>query len=198
MNFFQFLLDLFFPRKATASEAPAPAPVAVPEPQPVARPTPQPEPPVNGDRARFDKFIPWILGWETEYDSHHQVLVERDPSDPGGTTKYGIDARSHPHVDIPNLTKDGAIAIYWSEWQTEGCSKYAYPLGEVIFNCNVNCGTGRTAKILAAIHPATPKGFIDEQAKFYRSLAAERPSSAKYLKGWLNRLNDLSKTIGLG
>ncbi|MGO9606886.1 MAG: glycoside hydrolase family 108 protein [Candidatus Binataceae bacterium] len=39
-----------------------------------------------------------------------------NPEDPGGETKFGISARYHPGVDIKNLTRDEAIAIYWSEW----------------------------------------------------------------------------------
>src|SRR5271156_5911043 len=39
-----------------------------------------------------------------------------NPEDPGGKTKFGISARYNPGVDIKNLTRGEAIAIYWSEW----------------------------------------------------------------------------------
>ncbi len=35
-----------------------------------------------------------------------------DPADPGGETKFGISKRSYPNVDIKNLTRDQAKAIY--------------------------------------------------------------------------------------
>ena len=35
-----------------------------------------------------------------------------NPDDPGGLTKWGISQRSHPDVDITNLTEEGAKAIY--------------------------------------------------------------------------------------
>lgn len=35
-----------------------------------------------------------------------------NPADPGGVTNWGISQRSYPHLDIANLTRDDAIAIY--------------------------------------------------------------------------------------
>jgi len=50
--------------------------------------------------ARFkDEIIPWLFKWEGTY-------YEDDKDDPGGATKFGIDQRSHPHVDIRNLTAE--------------------------------------------------------------------------------------------
>lgn len=47
------------------------------------------------------------LGWEGGYSN--------DLDDPGGETNWGIAKRYHPDVDIKNLTRDGAIALYWDE-----------------------------------------------------------------------------------
>lgn len=139
---------------------------------------------------RFLDIMPFIFEWEGGYDN--------DPDDPGGETKYGIDKRSHPKEDIRNLTKERAKEIYWHEyWQKFGCEALPHPLGEAAFNCNVNCGNGRTAKILASIHPDTAKGFVAEQEAFYHRLVAARPRSRKYLKGWLNRSNSLKVHLGL-
>jgi lysozyme family protein len=35
-----------------------------------------------------------------------------DPNDPGGETKFGISKRAYPDVDIKNLTREQAVAIY--------------------------------------------------------------------------------------
>ena len=43
---------------------------------------------------------------------HHEGGYVNDPDDPGGETNFGIAKRSHPDVDIKNLTKDGAKEIY--------------------------------------------------------------------------------------
>lgn len=39
-----------------------------------------------------------------------------DPKDPGGETQWGISKRSYPNVDIKALTRDGAKAIYLSDF----------------------------------------------------------------------------------
>lgn len=136
---------------------------------------------------RFETFIPFILKWETEYDKSGNVLTEHDKDDPGGTTKYGIDQRAHPKVDIESLTKEQAIAIYLEEWKEESIEGWSFPLGEVYFNACVNCGEGRADKLLKLANGSASR-FLDEQEAFYRRL-----NKPKYLKGWLNRTRDLRK-----
>jgi lysozyme family protein len=140
---------------------------------------------------RFKKIvIPWLFKWEgTKY--------ENDPDDPGGATKFGIDQRSHPNVDIQHLTEQEAMDIYWNEyWIKCGCDHMDWPMSFIWFNCCVNCGVGRAQKILK-ISGKDPRKFLDEQEDFYRRLVQDRPSSQKFLKGWLNRTQDLKK-IALG
>jgi lysozyme family protein len=139
---------------------------------------------------RFLKMIPFLWEWEG-------TKFENDPDDPGGATKYGIDQRSHPNEKIRNLTEARAIRIYWDEyWQKYDCENYAYPLGEVVFNCCVNAGWGRAKKIFDA-GGNTAARFLDEMDKFYRNLAAQGPHRRKFLKGWLNRTNALRKHLGI-
>jgi hypothetical protein len=145
--------------------------------------------------ARFLSFIPFILKWETVYKKDGTVVVERDPDDPGGTTKYGIDQRAHPHVDVENLTKDGAIAIYWSEWQREEIEGMSAGLGETYYNCAVNCGTGRAHTI--GMDARSARAFIASQRGFYERLVKAKPKFKKYLAGWLNRLDALEHWLHL-
>ena len=139
---------------------------------------------------RFEKeIVPWIFKWEG-------TTYENDPDDYGGETKFGLDKRSHPHLDIRNLTADEATNIYWTEYCNLHCDEYAPQFDWVFFNCCVNCGVGRATKIKAQSGINGSK-FLDIQESFYRSLAESRPSSKKYLKGWLARTEDLRKVTGL-
>ena len=132
---------------------------------------------------RFLEFIPFIFKWEGGYCN--------DPDDPGGETNFGIDKRSHPGVDIKNLTRDGAREIYWREyWRRFDCERFPRPLGEVFFNACVNCGAGRARKLMAEAGDSA-EVFLTAQEAFYRRLAAARPALKKFLKGWLNRTADL-------
>lgn len=139
---------------------------------------------------RFLKMIPFLWTWEgTKY--------ENDSDDPGGETRWGIDKRSHPGEDIRNLTEERAKEIYWLKyWEQYHCEDYAYPLGEIVFNCCVNAGWGRAQKIIV-VAGKNGKKFLAEQDAFYRRLAEARPSSRKFLKGWLNRTNALRGLLGI-
>jgi lysozyme family protein len=145
---------------------------------------------------RFNAFIPFILKWETEFNKDGSVRTENDPDDPGGKTRYGIDKRSHPGVDIPNLTKNQAIAIYYVEWQFAKSEMMPANLGEVYFNARVNCGVGRAQKLLVIAHDDA-LAYILAEDDFYKRLVVARPKSEKYLGGWLNRMGALRKFLGL-
>jgi lysozyme family protein len=158
--------------------------------------------------SRFTKFMPFIFKWEGGYDN--------DPDDPGGETKYGIDKRSHPNEDIKNLTKERATEIYFSDYWRK-CGELPPGVGEVVFNIGVNCGNARAGKWLqqainrqdkvraiaedgkigpmtiAAANlcdgPLLTEMLLDRTEAHYRSIARGR--LAKFLRGWLNRNNDL-------
>jgi lysozyme family protein len=56
----------------------------------------------------FDQAFDRLIGHEGGYVN--------DPNDPGGETNWGISKRSYPDVDIKNLTKEGAKAIYYRDF----------------------------------------------------------------------------------
>lgn len=56
----------------------------------------------------FEEAATRLLGHEGRYVFN--------PKDPGGETNWGISKRSYPHVDIKNLTKEGALEIYMRDF----------------------------------------------------------------------------------
>ncbi len=158
---------------------------------------------------RFDKFLPFIFSHECEYEKGHygdlaHVVAENVAGDNGGVTKWGIDKASHPHVDVANLTQEQATVIYLEEWTAGRCDDYGFPLGEALFDAQVNCGAGRAAKLLAEIDadaetsPVTAaKAFCGERRAFYERLADQKSTMQKFLHGWLNRVDDLEAFLSL-
>jgi lysozyme family protein len=158
---------------------------------------------------RFNWIIKFTLDAEGGYDN--------DPDDPGGETNFGIDKRSHPDVDIRNLTVEEAKEIYKNEyWTKYSCWVYAAPLGEVYFDCCVNTGAKQANKFLQRAVGAEPDGIIgpktleaisnkdalktaleviNQRQTFYEKLAYNKASLKKFLKGWTNRNNNLRKYI---
>lgn len=92
-----------------------------------------------------------IEEWEGGYVNH--------PKDPGGETKYGISKRSYPNVDIPNLTKELAINIYYSDfWTPLRCNDVLDDnIVTKLFDTAVNMGKRRAIRILQKALNDTPR-----------------------------------------
>lgn len=158
-------------------------------------------------KSRFDEFFDWLMGWEGRY-------YENDPDDPGGETKYGIDKRSHPHLNIRKLTEAEAKDIYWREyWTPMAAEQFPWRLAWVLADIAVNNGRTRAIiwgqelagaevdgrlgpKTIAAWkkdHARLGKALLDRRERFYNAIATGRRK--KFLKGWLNRNNDLERAV---
>lgn len=170
--------------------------------------------------ADFKKALAFLFKWENVYDKQGNVIAENDPDDPGGVTKFGVDQRSHPDVDVANLTQEQAEEIYWSEWLDCSAGKLPSPLSIVYFDAVVNtgktqatfflqrvCGTKddgifgpkTLASVLKAIEDSSAervaKVFCDARRAFYRKLADQNPKFRKFENGWNNRVSDIEKAI---
>ncbi len=91
----------------------------------------------------------------TKFEDIIEVVLEHeggyvnDPKDPGGETNFGIARRSHPDVDIANLTKEGAKEIYYQNyWMKNRVPQMPDDLKHIYFDMCVNQGRGRAVKIL--------------------------------------------------
>src|SRR5574341_367059 len=116
-----------------------------------------------------------------------------DPVDAGGETKYGISKRSFPSEDIKNLSLSKALEIYYKYyWQIS--KSEPFPVNLVLFDSAVQHGTKRAAKYLLA-YKQDWKKMIEDRREFYLSITKNNPSQKKFLKGWMNRLNELRKFI---
>lgn len=84
--------------------------------------------------------------------------------DPGGLTKFGICQRSHPGVDIANLTREGALAIYWNEyWLRCGCDKMPWHYAMLTFDTAVNQGTDAAITCMQTALMVPPDGVMGPQ-----------------------------------
>jgi len=136
----------------------------------------------------FRKSLEFTLKWEGVYSN--------DPTDPGGETKWGISKRAYPNEDIYNLTPERAAELYYRDyWLATGCESLPLQDAIVTFDTAVNLGVGRTKSLRAGTDGAS--GLLEARRTYYLNLASKRPALQKYLKGWLNRLNDLKKYVDI-
>jgi len=157
---------------------------------------------------RFESIILHVLKWEGGYIN--------DIDDAGGETKYGITKRQYPNIDIKNLTKDQAIEIYhndyWKPYLDQICS---YKIAGRLFDLSINMGHKRPNKMLqtavnklggnlsidgdiglksiAGINACDADKLYDvfyDLAKIRYKRIANIRNNKKFLRGWMNRLND--------
>lgn len=161
----------------------------------------------------FDKAFTYTMEWEGG------SKLTNDPDDPGGMTKYGISKRSHPDVDIENLTEEAAKTIYalgyWGGINGNLLADKSERIAIKVFDAGVNMGTVRASKFLqeslnnldgvfpkleedGRIGPAVLRAVAqsdedDVLENFVMRLEMyyTNLNKPKYLKGWLRRARAL-------
>lgn len=131
----------------------------------------------------FSKAISFVLSWEGGYVDN--------PNDAGGETKWGISKRSYPDLDIKELTKEQAIEIYKKDyWNVMNCDYLSYPLDVVVMDTAVNMGVGRAQAFLDLT--GDWRDYLMFRIIKYNDLAKRSPI---FLRGWINRIISLWKTV---
>lgn len=172
---------------------------------------------------RFMHFAAWVLDRETVFlKGHHGdyqfAAWENVSGDAGGTTKFGIDQRSHPSRRIQELNSREAVEIYWwSYWVKSNAAHYPFGYGEILCDTKINGGDGPrllqqglqdlgadlevdgeigeiTVKAMMRFGRAGWEAFIKRREARYRRLA-RTASRAKFLAGWLDRMRLLRQYI---
>jgi lysozyme family protein len=163
----------------------------------------------------FEKSLKRIL--------KHEGGFVNDPLDSGGMTNLGVTKRvweefvGHPvsEADMRALTPEKVGSMYKLKyWNPSYCEVLPKGLDYVVFDFAVNAGTGRSVKTLqqaigcvadgvigpktmVAINDAEPKDLIakfsDARADFYQGIVTRKPDQARFIKGWLNRVEDARK-----
>jgi lysozyme family protein len=165
--------------------------------------------------SRFEECLKRILKHEGGYVN--------DPLDSGGRTNLGVTQKvweefvGHPvtEADMRALTPEKIAPMYKLKyWNPSYCEVLPKGLDYVVFDFAVNAGTGRSVKTLqqaigcvadgvigpktmAAINDANPKDLItkfsDARADFYQGIVTRKPDQARFIKGWLNRVEESRK-----
>jgi len=130
----------------------------------------------------FEQVIPGILKIEGGY-------VANDAGK--GPSNFGINATSNPGVDIKNLTKDQATAIYrakyWDPIVSQLPADASDDLVRNVFDAGVNMGVPTALKLLQQSGPDV-SAFQNARADQYRRIVASNPQKfGRFESGWLAR-----------
>jgi len=156
------------------------------------------------EMSKFDEIIEVVL--------EHEGGYVNDPKDPGGETNFGIAKRSHPDVDIKNLTKEGAKEIYKEVyWDKNKVESLPEELWHIYFDMCVNQGKSRAVKIIqravngkggsltvdGGMGPMTITAIgksrveLDRvrayRVKYYADLVTKKPDLERFYFGWFKR-----------
>jgi len=156
------------------------------------------------EMSKFDEIIEVVL--------EHEGGYVNDPKDPGGETNFGIAKRSHPDVDIKNLTKEGAKEIYKEVyWDKNKVESLPEELWHIYFDMCVNQGKSRAVKIIqravngkggsltvdGGMGPMTITAIgksrveLDRvrayRVKYYSDLVTKKPDLERFYFGWFKR-----------
>mgnify|MGYP003704277509 CR=1 FL=1 len=145
-----------------------------------------------------------------------KVGYGNDPADSGGETKFGVAKAANTDLNITELNWAQAKQRYLDKyWTAGGCHLLSPRVAILHFDGCVNHGIGRASKFLQEVVGATPidgqvgpgtaakaakmndfdvcRLLCDRREKFYRDIVAANPTQAKFLNGWLNRINDIDQ-----
>ena len=129
-------------------------------------------------------------------------------------TEHGVAVQS-----VRLIQANEVAAIYQTEyWLPAHCDALAPPLDAVVFDCAVNSGEGRAIRTLQQALGITDDGqwgpetqaatlvcdaravaskYLDLRTMFYNAVAKARPASIEFLHGWLNRVAEERKDLGV-
>lgn len=146
----------------------------------------------------FKTALEFTLKWEGKYVNHI--------NDAGGATNFGI---SLPYAeklkldkdkdgdtdaeDIKLLTIEDAVVLYKRDyWDANRCGDLPFPLSICAFDSFVNHSPNAVRRMLKEAD-GDWKRFIQARKAYYGWLVKENPRKNIFMRGWLNRANDLAK-----
>jgi len=116
----------------------------------------------------------------------------------GAIAKFGINSEANPDVDVQNLTREGALAIYKDRyWKPYGIDEVPENMRLLAFDIAVNHRSDFAKKLIGEIKGgAMPDKILNLRLKEYQRLATSDPDQyGKYYNGWKDRLNRISTQI---
>lgn len=121
--------------------------------------------------------------------------------------------------DIIHMSSEQAKDIFYNEfWLRCNCDQIPDKIAFALFDTAINLGCKQAVKLLQRTigvkddgiigivtinecndrveeQDAVVDAFLKKRTQFYRDLANKKHSQQVFLNGWLNRVNDLNKTL---
>lgn len=167
--------------------------------------------------ANIEKLVPKILKWEGGFVD--------DPLDKGGATNKGVTIATFRQVfgqdktveDLKHLTNEQFMTVlkrfYWDRWKADqinnqsisnllvdwvwGSGVHGIKIPQRILHLNPDGIVGNIT--IGAVNSAEPKKLFEDiwnaRRDFLNGIVQRDPSQKRFIKGWMNRLNDYKFSI---
>jgi lysozyme family protein len=175
---------------------------------------------MGGIMSIYEAALKIILKYEGGYVNNP---VDKGGATNFGVTQGVYDAyragNAQQHQDVKLITQQEVSEIYhrhyWEEARCDMIETINPRLALIHFDTAVNCGTTRAAKMLQEVVGALPDGIIGNRTltlvhtyrdfteacnrylnlrrEFYQTIVCKNPKQKIFLKGWMNRIDQLSK-----
>jgi hypothetical protein len=139
---------------------------------------------VDGTSDDFEKDVNQTIRFEG------RGLVRDDAG--AGPSKFGINKRANPDVDVENLDEGTARRLYKERyWDKIGASELPENIRPMAYDTSVLMGPGRAKEFLQA-SGGDPEKFMGMRRSFLHNLVEQNPVKyGKYARSWENRNNEL-------
>jgi lysozyme family protein len=102
--------------------------------------------------------------------------------DPGGATNFGISQRDYPGLNVRELTRDDAVAIYFRDfWKTERYAELPAIIAIKLFDLSVNMGPAHAVRCLQRSLRACGRKVAEDGALGDASIAAANDTDSAAL-----------------
>src|ERR1700693_522006 len=103
-------------------------------------------------------------------------------SDPGGATKFGISQRDYPKVNITELTREEAVAIYFRDfWNSGRYTELPDAIAIKLFDLSINIGPAHAVRCLQRALRSCEIAVAEDGALGDASIAAAKRANGETL-----------------
>ena len=96
-------------------------------------------------------------------------------NDPGGETNFGISQREYPNLSIRDLTREGAVAIYFRDfWKAGRYGELPGALAVKVFDLSVNMGPAHAVRCLQRALRACGTTVVEDSALGNATISAAK------------------------
>lgn len=137
-------------------------------------------------KENFERAAAFVLKQEVDPGHEKDGSLHTDPTDPGGTTRFGFSQRAYPTLDLTKLDYDTAMKMYHDRWIAARCDDLPWPMDLIVFDTDFNMSKKAVRYLTQFTDPMT---YLMHRLLIYWYM------NPRYTRDWLKRVLNLWQEI---